>query len=61
VQGTLLEMIENLRREMYRAAKDRRLTDSEVVEKSRELDRLLNEYLLSLDKDQDILNLMELA
>ena len=61
MQGTLLEMIENLRREMYRAAKDRRLTDSEVVEKSRELDRLLNEYLLSLDKDQDILNLMELA
>jgi len=61
VQGVLLEKIESLRCEMYRAAKDRRLTDSEVVEKSRELDRLLNEYLFSLDKNQDIFNLMELA
>jgi len=45
VQGTIQELIENLRQEMYKASKNSSLTDPSVIEISQELDRLLNHYL----------------
>ena len=41
---TILDMIENLRRLMYDEARDKNLSDPELVSLSQSLDRLLNVY-----------------
>lgn len=42
--GGLMLRIERLRRQLNQYAKDRSLTDPDVVRLSKRLDRLLNEY-----------------
>jgi hypothetical protein len=46
MQNQLLEIIEDLRQQMYIKARGKKLTDSDVLEISQQIDRLLNQHQL---------------